>query len=205
MAAPFSISKLIGLGVLMVAMLMVALPMIQQAYTQPSTNSMAANALASQVNCTTSKGANSITFNAPPNVSAQYAQAKCLEQAFYGYNNSVLTSPGSQYGFIFSLTNKTAFGTNSTASNSVSQTGFFVNIFQFTGLSFVFSGIGTIIQVMQTLGNVANLLFSTLIYWLPPVETIVISDVIKLVVFYIYIRMIMIGISGWMKMDLWST
>lgn len=191
MAAPLSITKLIGVSIVVVAMIMIGLPMIQQAFTPPGTGASSSNAQASNVTCST------ITPNTLANASNQYQNAQCLIITLYGYNASLST--GSQYGKIFSLTNSVSFGTNYTGSNSVNQTGFFVNIFQFTGLSFVFSGIGTIIEVMQTLGQVAQVLFTTLWLWLPPFESIVIINIIKLITFYIYLRIIMIGISAWMK------
>lgn len=195
MAAPFSISKIIGVSVVVVAMIYIALPMILQAYTPPATNSITSNAYASNVSC------NTITAGSLPNASNQYRNAQCLIVTLYGYNSSVLTANKSQYGYIFSLSNSVSFAHN---TNSSSGTGFFVNIFQFTGLSFIFSGIGTIAQVMQNLGQIAQVILTTLFLWLPPFESLVIINVIKLITFYVYIRIILLFISAWMKFDLIS-
>jgi hypothetical protein len=198
MAAPFSITKLIGVIILAVMMIMIALPMIQQAFTPSAVN--VTNATSGNPICSQNTTANTLI-----NVTNQYQNARCLIATLYGYNNSVFTQPGSQFGKVFSITNSTAFG-QSSVTNSVNsgQTGFFVNIFQFTGLSFVFSGIGTIIQVMETLGNVTQILFTTLWLWLPPFESIVIIDVIKLITFYVYLRVILLGVGAWMKYDVLS-
>jgi hypothetical protein len=191
MAAPFSINRMITLAVFIFVIMAVSSPMIQQAFF-PAGGSNVTIPL-----CTVNGTQNN-----------QYNNTECTLYELYGvnasgvvYNTTTHKMQYSKYGYIFNLTANVTLSASSNSSSS-SAGGFFAPILQFTGLSFVFGAIGDVILIMQQLGAVTGLLFQTLFGFLPNVVAISIASVIKLIGAFIYLRVIMIGVSAWMKFDL---
>lgn len=185
MASPFSISTLLGVGILTAIMLLLALPMIQTAFSPPATT--ATNGVASHLVCI-------------PDNSSYQNNVQCLLTQYYGQNLSL--SNNSYYGKVFSLTNTISFG--SPTNSSSNGGGFNANLFISSVLAFVFPGIGQIIQVVATLGNIVGNLFGSLFIFLPNPMAVAVTNIIKLLIAYVALRMMFSGIGAWMKFSLWD-
>ena len=150
---PFSLSKLAGMGLLVAIILALAIPMANYIY-QPYGTTSASNVVCAQPQ--TNSTAN-------PNVSQNQYTIDCLGEQLYGLNYS--NTANSPEGYIFNLTQQTAF-----PSNTANGTGGLLagsKLQNSIGLAFVFAGIGTLIQTVSNFGAIFNLIVGSLIGLLP--------------------------------------
>lgn len=127
-----------------------------------------------------------------------------LSPAFFSYdspsvanslNVTAFNSSNSLHSFVFTQVNSTAYG----GSNHTS--GFFAQVTVFSGLAFVFSGIGYIMQALSNMPYIILYLISTPLSILGfPLSSIsiIVGMFIELILFIITI----VGVSAWMKYDL---
>lgn len=193
-ANPFSWSKLAGFTILIVIMFAM-LGEIGSYIYQPYGTTQTGNVLCQYA------------WNSTENANVIYNQQQytieCLGQQLYGLNYS--NNANSPEGKIFNLTQQTAFPKNASSSNSLGGLLAGTKLQNSIGLAFVFAGIGTLIQTISNFGAVFNLAMGGILGLLPNFLYLPVYAIIGVIVFYIWARMIMLGVSAWSKFDLIHT
>jgi hypothetical protein len=148
-----------------------------------------------------------ITGDYAGNFSGSSANSVNATSGIIGHSFNVFA--GCSYGSVHIA----VYGQNTSINNC--QTGqpnatangpFFSNFFQFSGAAFVFTGIGNMLLIMTNLGGSFGNLIGYLGGLLPTQGLgIAVSLIVKMVVLYVFIRIIMIGVSGFMKFPIWDS